>query len=114
MTQRPDALLAECKARGIALWASGEALRFDAPAGALTDELRAQLREHKAVLLAKVRTQEALDMLPYIVNLLGPGDWRIVAAPDGFDDPDFVARHAFYQDGESEAIFTMARRCTMI
>ena len=102
-------VLAECDRLGIQLWASGDALRYKAPEGALTEALRETLRAHKAELVAEVRSQEARDMLPCVVWLLGPGDWRIVEAPPGDWDPGFVARHAFYQNGET--IATMARRC---
>lgn len=53
-------LLAELSSLGVTLWAEGEQLRFKAAAGALTDALRMQLREHKEALLAHVRAREAL------------------------------------------------------
>ncbi|HEY0733618.1 MAG TPA: amino acid adenylation domain-containing protein, partial [Herpetosiphonaceae bacterium] len=45
-------LLARLRGRNIKLWAEGDRLRFQAPKGALTDELRAALSEHKAEVLA--------------------------------------------------------------
>ncbi|HEY0602801.1 MAG TPA: condensation domain-containing protein, partial [Herpetosiphonaceae bacterium] len=45
-------LLARLRGRNIKLWAEGDRLRFQAPKGALTDELRAALAEHKAEVLA--------------------------------------------------------------
>ncbi|MDT9701393.1 MupA/Atu3671 family FMN-dependent luciferase-like monooxygenase [Streptomyces sp. P17] len=47
-------LLHRLREAGIELWAEGEKLRFSAPPGALTDELRAALREHR---------DEVLDLL---------------------------------------------------
>jgi len=43
--------VAELQARGIRVWAEGERLRYDAPAGGLTPDLRDQLRARKAALL---------------------------------------------------------------
>ncbi|MEW5935109.1 MAG: hypothetical protein AB1816_16145 [Bacillota bacterium] len=49
----PSDLLAELKRRGITLRPEGaDAIRYTAPKGAMTDELRALIREHKAALLA--------------------------------------------------------------
>ena len=52
MTTDLDALLAELTARGVTVAAHGDKLRIDAPAGAITPELRERLAEHKAALLA--------------------------------------------------------------
>ena len=45
-------LLKDLRSRDIKVWREGGNLRFSAPAGALTPELRAQLTAHKAELLA--------------------------------------------------------------
>lgn len=45
-------VLARCEALDIHLTANGDNLRCDAPAGVLTDDLRALIRDHKAALLA--------------------------------------------------------------
>ena len=50
-------LLDELRARDIALWREGDNLRFSAPAGALTPELRARLGAHKVELLAQLQDQ---------------------------------------------------------
>lgn len=47
-------LLTELRRRDISLWRDGENLRFSAPAGALTPELRAEVAAHKAELLAEL------------------------------------------------------------
>ena len=74
-------LLAELHSRGVVLEAAGERLRYDAPKGALTPELRAALAEHKAELLElvdpRVRTQ-ATDLVA-VAELLVAGQmlgWR--------------------------------------
>lgn len=48
----PIELLTVVRAAGIRLEVSGDRLQFDAPAGALTPDLRAALVEHKPALLA--------------------------------------------------------------
>lgn len=48
-------LLDRCKALGISLWANGQKLGFDAPSGALTADLRAELVRYKSSLLALLR-----------------------------------------------------------
>ena len=48
-------LLAHLRHLDIQIWAEGDRLRFRAPSGALSDELRAALAEHKTALLAFLR-----------------------------------------------------------
>ncbi|HEX8275646.1 MAG TPA: condensation domain-containing protein, partial [Longimicrobiaceae bacterium] len=48
-------LLAELGRRGVRVWAEGEALRFSAPRGALTEELRGQVAARRAEVLALLR-----------------------------------------------------------
>ena len=55
-----SALLSELRRRDIELRAEGSELRCNAPAGALTPELREQLRRHKADLLALLASAQAL------------------------------------------------------
>ncbi len=63
---RPRELLARLRAAGIELWADGEHLRYRAPTGALTAELREELTSQKAALLAwlKGATTHALRPAP--------------------------------------------------
>ncbi|NMO19733.1 non-ribosomal peptide synthetase, partial [Pyxidicoccus fallax] len=49
--------------KGIELWVEGDALRFRAPPGHLTDELRASLRERKAQLLEHLRASNRVAEL---------------------------------------------------
>ena len=50
----PQALLAELARRGVEVWAEEGRLRYRAPRGALTAELRSGLAEHKAAILARL------------------------------------------------------------
>lgn len=50
-----EAILDQARSRGIRLSVTGGELRYRAPAGALTPELRAGLVEHKPVILALLR-----------------------------------------------------------
>ena len=52
-------LLSELRARGIRLWADGDALRYSAPAGALEPALRAELLQRKPEILALLRGASA-------------------------------------------------------
>lgn len=54
------ALLAELRSRDMQLWADGDQLRCNAPAGVLTPQLRDQLQRHKGVILEFLRSAEAL------------------------------------------------------
>lgn len=49
-------LLINLQARGVIVKATGDRLKLDAPAGALTDEALAELRAHKAEILAALVT----------------------------------------------------------
>ena len=51
---RAALLLSELSRRGVRLEAAGDRLRFDAPKGVLTPELRREMVEHKAELLELV------------------------------------------------------------
>ena len=52
---------AELRGKGVELTAEGEQLHLRAPAGTLTDEVKAQLRDHKPEVLALLR--DAVDGL---------------------------------------------------
>lgn len=68
MTTELDALLADLSAAGVILTAAGDKLRIEAPAGAITPELRARLAEHKAALLARL-IDDAQPAPPEIVRI---------------------------------------------
>ena len=54
------AFLAELRSRDIQVWADGDRLRCDAPAGVLPPELRDQLRQRKSDILKFLRSAESL------------------------------------------------------
>ena len=76
-----DNLLNECEARQIGLAARGERLHVEAPAGAITDDLRAALAEHKAAimdLLSRPRWRSDPDAEPLRIPLTvdqPPSEW---------------------------------------
>lgn len=51
-------ILVECRRRGIELRPDGDRVRVRAPAGALDDNLRAGLREHRAELVRMLSPEE--------------------------------------------------------
>jgi amino acid adenylation domain-containing protein/thioester reductase-like protein len=61
-----EQLLIDLKNRGVGLWLDGDLLRVNAPRGTLTDELRAQIATHKAVLVGLLRARRAGEELPAI------------------------------------------------
>lgn len=111
------ALLSELRRRDIQLRAEGSELRCSAPTGALTPELREQLRAYKADLLALIASAQALAGQPRaIVPLQRHGSRTPVFAVAGHNGDVFCYRglaqclgegHPFYGlqppglDGES-------------
>lgn len=57
-------LLTELTHRGIALTVDGDNLRYVAPSGALTDELRQAISYHKAEVIEQLRPREASERKP--------------------------------------------------
>jgi len=80
-------LLTDLAAAGIALRVEGEALRFTAPAGAMTDALRARLQAAKPELIAQLRAAPT-DVLP--ASLTQARFWKLQQL-----DPDW----SFYNVG---------------
>lgn len=79
-------LLTHLDTAGIALVADGERLRWTAPAGALTPDLRDALRDHKAALLACLKAGAPAPALPTPrpgswseIDLILPPDWPLAA-----------------------------------
>lgn len=54
----PEALLAELKRRNVTATLAGDKIRLEAPAGALTPELKDALRQYKPELLARLQVHE--------------------------------------------------------
>jgi len=67
------ALVERARAAGIELWAEGERLRFRAPPGALTDDVRSALRDRRAevVRLLQREAEAAVDPGPVAANQQG-------------------------------------------
>lgn len=68
-------LLDELRRRNVELTIDGDRLRYRAPAGALTQELLAQLRSHRAAVLERLRDAETFE--PWALQ-----EWRRVTIPD--------------------------------
>lgn len=60
------ALLDNLTMAGAVLWVEGDKLRFRAPAGAITDELRADMVTHKAELIEALRPPPPSEPAPAI------------------------------------------------
>ena len=80
----PTDLLAELKRRGITLRPEGaDAIRYTAPRGAMTDELREAIRAHKHELL----------------RLLAPGEFRRTEDPPLLPSPNVTFALSLQADG---------------
>ncbi|MCM5553309.1 non-ribosomal peptide synthetase [Pleomorphomonas sp. NRK KF1] len=80
-----EALLLDLSTRGIRLWADGDNLGFEAPAGAFTPDLKQRVREAKADLLAHFSAEATAPLL----QELSPAQEAIWLAR--LDRPDDVA-----------------------
>lgn len=70
------ALLEDLRRRDIHVWADGERLRCNAPAGAMTPQLRDQLRQRKHALLEFLRSAGTLTRQPRAIVPLEPRGTR--------------------------------------
>ena len=117
---RVPALLAELRGRDIQVWADGDRLRCNAPADALTPELRVQLQQRKYDILEFLRSAGALAQQPRAIVPLQPrgkrtpifavaghnGDvfcYRALAQHLGDDQP-FYGLEPPGRDGQSEPL----------
>ena len=71
------ALLADLRRRDIEIWAEGDGLRCNAPAGVLTPELREQLQQRKHDILAFLRSATTLAEQQRAIVPLQPQGTRI-------------------------------------
>ena len=87
-------LLATLRARDCELTAAGERLRVEAPAGALTPDLRAALAEHKTEILVELEAERAWATVEAISAEMRRR-WRRAEQLAQSDDPEdrFVAEH---------------------
>ena len=87
-------ILAELRRRDVNVWADGELLRCDAPAGALTPELSGLLREHKPDILEFLRvTARRAREQRAIVPLQPLGRREPVFAVGGHNGDIYCYRH---------------------
>ena len=56
-----EALTTMLELRGVSLYLEGEAIRFRAPKGALTAELKDQIAEHRTAVIAQLRSPTSTD-----------------------------------------------------
>jgi thioesterase domain-containing protein len=100
------AFLDELLSRDIRLSADGGRLRCSAPAGALTPELREQLRERKAEILEFLRTAEAIARQPEGIVPMQPRGTRVpVYAVSGHNGDVFAFRDLVRHLGEDQPFF---------
>jgi len=99
-------LLSELRRRDIQLQAVGSELRCSAPAGALTPELTAQLRQYKSDLLALLASAQALEAQPRAIVPLQRGGTRIpVFGVPGHNGDVFCYRALAQRLGEDQPFF---------
>ncbi len=64
-------ILAECDRLGVRLAVDGDALKVDAPKGAVTDELKERLRANKADILRQLAVDQAEDLREHFEERAG-------------------------------------------
>jgi thioesterase domain-containing protein len=100
------ALLAELRSRDVQVWADGDQLRCNAPAGALTPELRDQLRQRKGDILEFLRMAGALARQQRAIVPLQPrGSHASVFAVGGHNGDVFCYRALAQQIGDDQPFF---------
>lgn len=100
------ALLAELHGRGIRLWADGQHLRCNAPAGEMTSELQAELALRKHDILAFLRTADTLGRTPRAIIPLQPKGARTpIFAVAGHNGDVFCYRALARHLGEDQPFY---------
>jgi thioesterase domain-containing protein len=99
-------LLAELRDRDIHVWADENRLRCNAPAGALTPELREQLQERKDDILQFLRSAASLAQRQRAIVPLQPlGDLAPVFAVPGHNGDVFCYRALAQHLGDNQPFF---------
>ena len=99
-------LLATLRDRDIQVWADGDQLRCNAPAGALTAELREELRQRKAEILSFLRSAGSLARQQRaIVPLQSRGTRPPIFAFGGHNGDVFCFRALAHHLGEDQPFF---------
>jgi hypothetical protein len=100
------AFLAELHSRDVRLWADGSQLRCNAPAGALTPELRDQLQQRKSEILAFLRNAETVARQQRAIVPMQPNGARIpVFGAGGHNGDIFCYRHLVQHLGQDQPFF---------
>lgn len=100
------AFLAELRSRDMEVWADGDQLRCNAPAGALTPELRDHLRRRKNDILEFLRSAEALAQQQRAIVPLQPHGGRTpVFAVGGHNGDVFCYRALAQRLGDDQPFF---------
>jgi thioesterase domain-containing protein len=100
---KAPAVLTTLRHRQIQVWADGEQLRCNAPAGALTPELREQLRQHKPEILQFLHSAGSLARQQRAIVPLQPrGDRPPVFAVAGHNGDVFCFRALTQHMGEEQ------------
>ena len=103
---RVSSFLAELSSRDIKLSADGERLRCNAPAGALTPELRDELRQRKRQIIEFLRTAEAIARQQEAIVPMQPRGTRIpVFAAGGHNGDVFAFRDLVRHLGADQPFF---------
>lgn len=103
---RVATFLADLRDRDIRVWAVRDGLRCNAPAGALTPELRDQLRKHKSEILEFLCTAEAIARQQRAIVPLQPRGTRTpVFAVGGHNGDVFHYRALVQHLGEDQPFF---------
>lgn len=100
------ALLAELRSRDMEVWADGDQLRCNAPAGALTPEIRDRLRQRKNDILEFLRSAETLARQQRAIIPLQPDGVRPpVFAVGGHNGDVFCYRLLAHYLGDDQPFF---------
>ena len=100
------AFLVELRGRDIRIWSEGDQLRCTAPAGALTPELREQLRQRKNDILAFLRAADAAARQQRAIVPLQPHGGRVpVFAVGGHNGDVFCYRALAQHLGDDQPFF---------
>lgn len=100
------AFLEELRSRDIQVWTEGDQLRCNAPTGALTPELRDQLRQRKSAIVQFLRSADALSRQERAIVPLQPrGQCVPVFAVPGHNGNVFSYRFLAQHLGDDQPFF---------
>ena len=82
-----EAVLQKCESKGVILRVDGENLKYKAPPGAMTEDLRDAIASHKPELIKTLQGKTTPETKQAVVNAItvGFGDW--------LSDEDFTRRY---------------------